>query len=864
MPAKQTREIKGFDARLRKLFSGLKDHPSFSGEQSGFFDEMELGVPLSAVVERVAIELQRMAGIKVGLGFLVDYKNEKNPPIVFEYQDEETGRLVAETALKIVEDVAKRKRVALKTHLKTIRSSAEYNETGPSTASILAEAKRRGIPFIKLESNSSYQLGHGIHQQKIEATLASTTSSLAVEKADDKEICKDLLQSMAIPVAAGETAYRKDSFLEAVKRLGFPLVVKPVLGNHGRGITTKIQTEKEALKAFAKAQKIAEDVIVERHVFGSDFRLLVINYQMVAAARRTPPQVMGDGICTIKTLVEKINRQPERGIGHDKALTQIELGKTAQAILKKKGFSTKTILPKGEILRLHYAANLSAGGTAENVTETVCPEIKKMAERLAKVMGLDVCGIDIMAKTLEKPLKKTGGVVLEVNAAPGFRMHLSPSSGEPINVAAPMLEMLFPKGQTGRIPIVAVTGTNGKTTTTRLISHILKEAGRKVGFTATEGIYIDGQLMMEGDCTGPKSTEFILKDPTVDTAVLECARGGMLRAGLAFDHCDVAVVTNVASDHLGLNGIDTLEKMARVKSVVPQSAQAGGFAVLNADDDLVYEMRHDLKAKAVLFSMYSDNERIQSHHQNGGLCVVQEEGYIAILDNENTYVIDHAAHIPLTFGGKAKFMVANVLAAVAAAYCQQIALADIRRALGSFVPSPEHTPGRMNLFKFPHFDVLVDYAHNPAGFVAVQDFLERSSYSHKTGIVAAMGDRRHEDSREVGRLAAEMFDTVIIREDADLRGKPAGLTTQLVSDGIEQSAKNPAVLALADEEEAVRFAISKARSGSLVLCCTETISKTLAVVKDELAKALRKESGAGFQSRNTKTATALQEQLSAR
>ncbi|MFN2373294.1 MAG: Mur ligase family protein, partial [Cyclonatronaceae bacterium] len=569
----------------------------------------------------------------------------------------------------------------------------------------------------------------------------------------------------------------------------------------------------------------------ERYIPGFDYRLLMIDGKFAAAAKRTPAHVVGDGMLSVQQLIDEVNSDPKRGEGHENVLTKIQAGPEATFILSGKNYTLETVLKNDEILYLDYAANLSKGGTAEDVTDQVHPDMVSVAERVSKITGLDICGIDVMAETVTKPLAETGGVVLEVNAAPGFRMHLAPTKGTPRNVASPVIDMLFPEGRNSRIPIIAVTGTNGKTTTTRLISHILKEAGRKVGCTTTDGVYVNDKVLMKGDCGGPKSARLILKDPTVDTAVLECARGGILRAGLGFDKCDVAVVTNVTTDHLGLKGINTLDQMADLKSVVPESVHRDGYAVLNADDDRVYAMREKLKCTTALFSMKADNTRLLTHRKAGGICAVLTDGTITIWDGADTHIIEKIENVPLSFGGRAPFMIENILAAVAVAYTQKISPAVIRRSLTGFIPSPELTPGRMNLFKFESYDVLVDYCHNTAGLMAIKEFIDSSNYLYKTGIISGIGDRREEDMLEVGRLSAEIFCKIIIREDSDLRGKAAGESSAIVKRGIESSCYNPPVVSIPSEKQALRFAMENALPGTLVMICVEKIDDVISMVK---------------------------------
>jgi cyanophycin synthetase len=579
-------------------------------------------------------------------------------------------------------------------------------------------------------------------------------------------------------------------------------------------------------------------VIVEKYIVGYDFRVLVINYKFICAALRTPAAVTGDGEHKIQWLVDETNKDPRRGYGHEKVLTQITIDQFTQKMLDEKGYTLETVPAKGELVLLKPTANLSTGGTSTDVTDEVHPVNIFMAERIARIIGLDICGIDIMAPELRHPITENGGAILEVNAAPGFRMHVEPSDGLPRNAAEPVIDMLFPKGSNGRIPIIAITGTNGKTTTTRLTAHICKAAGKKVGYTTSDGVYIQNQLMMKGDCTGPVSARFVLSDPTVDFAVLECARGGLLKAGLAFDKCDVAIVTNVTADHMGLGGINTLEQMARVKSVVPETVREGGYAILNAEDDLVYKMKDDLACNVAFFSMDENNPRIKKHCKKGGYAAVFENGYVTILKGTWKIRVLKVTDIPITFDGKALHNIMNTLPAVLAAYLfREISIEDIRTGLSTFIPSPALTPGRLNVFEFKKCKFIVDFAHNPAGLDLLGNFVSKMEGSPKVGIISGTGDRRDEDIRELGSLSAKYFDEIIIRCDKNLRGRTAEEIVQLLVEGInEGKTKDIPVEIIYKEPEAIVFAYQNAKPGSLITIMCDVVSEALDFIKDLKAK----------------------------
>jgi cyanophycin synthetase len=713
-----------------------------------------------------------------------------------------------------------------------MRELREYERLGPSTESIVEEAEYRGIPWIRLNDGSLCQLGYGEKQKRVKASITSETSCIGVDLASDKLQTKNLLEQAKVPVPRGMIIKTEDGLKEACEHIGFPVVIKPLDGNHGNGITVNVNSCEEAKKAFENAKEVSTKVFVEKHIEGDDYRLLVIDNVFTAAAKRSPAQVIGDGKSSIAELVEKTNRDPRRGFGHEKALTKIKLDKTTENFIAKKGYSKDSILDKGKKLILKNTANLSTGGTSEDVTDIVHPSNIDMAARISKLIDLDICGIDIVTTDISQPLATNGGVVLEVNACPGLRMHLSPTTGLARNVAIPVMDKLFPnKWDTGRIPITAVTGTNGKTTTTRLIAHMAKMKGCRVGYATTDGVYIQNHLMMTGDCTGPKSAQFVLRDPTINFAVLECARGGLLRSGLGFDFCDVGIVTNVEGDHLGLAGINTIEQLAKAKAVIPETVFPNGYAVLNADDDLVYDMKKHLRCKIALFSLTENNPRILRFQKEGGITAIYENGYVTLCRGTFKMRVMKAEKIPLTFGGKAHFMIQNVLASIIAADVQGIGIVDMKAALETFLPSAIQTPGRMNLFQFDNFKFLLDYAHNPASLHALKQFTDGMTASKKTGIVTGIGDRLIEDTFEIGKISAEMFDEIIIRLDKDLRGKTEGEIIQALKAGIFSVDSNKKTTLIPDEMEAIKYAISNAEPESLVVLFTEKVQESIELVQ---------------------------------
>jgi len=648
-----------------------------------------------------------------------------------------------------------------------------------------------------------------------------------VDIACNKEETKRMLDLASIPVASGSICVDEEDLENTIKKIGYPIVIKPLDGNHGKGASINVVTWEDAVSGLAYAQKYSRRVIVEKFITGFDFRVLVIDNKLVAAAKREPAHVIGDGKQTIQQLIDETNRDPRRGYGHENVLTQIDVDRDTLDLLEKLNYTVDSIPKNGEIVYLKSTANLSTGGTSIDVTDMMHPENIFLCERISRVIGLDICGIDIMAENLTQPLKENGGCILEVNAAPGFRMHLAPSEGLPRNVAAPVIDMLYPPGKPSRIPIIAVTGTNGKTTTTRLLAHIVKNNGYKVGFTTSDGIYIQNHMMEKGDTTGPLSAEYILKDPTVEFAVLETARGGILRSGLGFSRCDIAIITNIQEDHLGLADIHTLDDLARVKSVVVRSVKKDGWAILNAEDEQCLKIANELSCNIAYFSMDENNPTVQKFAKEGKIVAVYENGFITIKKGEWKIRVERATHVPLTLGGKAKFMIANALAATLASYLWGFKTEDISLSLQTFIPSAAQTPGRMNIFDFKKFKVLIDFAHNPAGYRGVEEYLATVEASKKIGIIAGVGDRRDEDIRECATIAARMFDHIIIRQEKHLRGRTEEEIIGLIMDGINASGRNVTHEIITKEVEAIKHAINSAQEGTFITALSENESGNL-------------------------------------
>ncbi|TAD82637.1 MAG: cyanophycin synthetase [Bacteroidetes bacterium] len=837
MEQQPTNTIDGFKDRLQQLMPSMYEHRCSEGVPGGFFMRVDEGTWMGHVIEHIALELQTLAGMDTGFGRTRGTGKDGEYFVVFSYLEEDAGVYAAKAAVAIAQALTNNVPYSLENDIQELREIREATRLGPSTGSIVEEAAKRGIPFIRLNKHSLVQLGYGVHQKRIRATIASTTGNIAVDIACDKEETKNLLEAAEIPVPRGTVVRTLAGLEEAVSKFGYPLVIKPIDGNHGKGNTTNITTWAQAETAFEAAKAHSRSVIVERFITGFDFRILVINYKFICAALRTPASVVGTGEHTIQWLIDETNKDPRRGYGHEKVLTQITVDQFTHKMLADLGYTLDTVPAKGELVLLKPTANLSTGGTSTDVTDEVHPANIFMCERIAKIIGLDICGIDIMASDLQTPVSENGGAILEVNAAPGFRMHVEPAVGLPRNVAEPVVDMLFPRGSNGRIPIIAITGTNGKTTTTRLTAHIAKSARKNVGYTTSDGVYIQNQLMMKGDCTGPLSSQFVLKDPTVDFAVLECARGGMLKSGLAFQHCDVGVVTNVASDHIGLGGINSVAEMAKVKAIVPETVFPHGFAVLNADDDLVYDMRSNLSCKVALFSMDEHNPRIKSHAAAGGMSCVFEHGFVTIMKGNWKVRVMHVKDIPLTYGGKATHNIANCLPAVLSTYLfRDITIEDIRMGLQTFVPGSSLTPGRLNFFHFKQFTVLADFAHNPHGLQLLCDFVSKLDYKFKVGVISGTGDRRDEDIRALGEISARYFDEIIIRCDKNLRGRTADDIIGLLQSGINSVRPSIKVTTIPNEDQALEYIYNNPISGALYTIMCDVVAGAISKLQDFKAR----------------------------
>jgi cyanophycin synthetase len=828
---------------LLENLPGLHDHGCSYREPGGFVRRLreDEGTWLGHVMEHIAIELQNVAGSNVTFGRTRSIDGQPGHyTMVFQYLDAEVGREASRLSLQLIHsllpgEVRPQEAPDSDWNFAEERDNfiryAQSRAFGPSTASLVHAAEDRGIPWIRLNRQSLVQFGHGRYQQRIQATTTTRTSNIAVELASDKEETNTILRDLGLPVPKQKLVRRPQDAVRAAERIGFPVVLKPLSGNHGRGVSINLKTPDEVEAAFEKAREHGRNVIVESYLEGYDHRLLVVNGKLVAAAKRMPGHVVGDGKNTIEQLVDTVNEDPRRGVGHEKVLTRLEFDHQAESLLQKVGYDRSTVPKKGEIVYLRSTANLSTGGTAIDVTDVIHPDNREMAERTIKAIGLDIGGVDFLTKDITESFREAGGGICEVNAGPGFRMHVAPSEGTPRDVAGPVIDMLFPPDQPSRIPIAAITGTNGKTTTARMLAHILKMSGHTVGFTSTDGVYIDGQLSVPGDMTGPVSAKMILRDPSVDAAVMEVARGGMLRGGLGFQSCNVSACLNVAADHLGLKGIDTLEQLAEIKRVPIEIAKDA--AVLNADDNLCLQMADYTEAETLCYvTMNPGHSLVKQHIRAGGQAFVLEEGMnghmITIYDNEAHTPLLWTHLIPATIEGRAMHNVQNAMFAAALAYNMGKSIEDIRHGLRTFDSTFFQAPGRMNIYDEHPFKVILDYAHNPAAVTAMCNLVDRfDPEGRRIVVLAAPGDRRDEDIREIAAIAAGHFDHFICRCDDNRRGRgPDEVAVMLKNKLLEEGISADRIDVVPDEQEATSTALRMAGLGDLILVLADNIKRS--------------------------------------
>jgi cyanophycin synthetase len=829
-------QLPGFNERLRAWLPSLEEHRCSVGQSGGFFERLQRGTYQAHILEHVTLELQTLAGTPVEFGRARETSKVGVYQVVVEYKEEELARACLTVAHELCLAAVYDQPFDIAGELRKLQDLAQEICLGPSTGAIARAAQARGIPIRRLNSGSLVQLGYGAHQRRILAAETDRTGAIAESIAQDKELTRTLLCQAGVPVPSGRPVKDAEDAWEAAQEIGFPVVVKPQYGNQGRGVITNLTTRQQIVDAFANAREEGTSIMVEKFAPGADYRILVIDGKMVAAARRESAQVIGDGRSTIVQLVDAVNRDPRRSDDHATVLTRIKLDPIALAVLSEQGFTPDSTPSAGTRVLVRRNANLSTGGTAADVTDLVHPEIAARAVDAAKIIGLDIAGVDVVVSDISRPLESQGGVIVEVNAGPGLRMHLQPSSGKPRPVGEAIVESLFPDGQTGRIPIVAVTGVNGKTTTTRFIAHILRSIGRKVGMTCTDGIFIDERRIEAGDCSGPLSAQAVLMNPSVEAAVLETARGGILRAGLGFDRCDVAVVTNLGEgDHLGLSEIETLEKLAAVKRTIVDAVPANGVAVLKANDPLVAAMARDCKAAVIFFALCGDDPVIMAHRCQGGRAIFVRHDTVIVAEGEVEIPLVALENVPLTHGGRIPFQVENALASAAAAWALGIPRDAIRAGLESFAADLRNVPGRFNLLEIGGATVIVDYGHNVSSLSALIEAIEQFPQARRTVVYSAAGDRRDCDLVRQGELLAQAFDCVILYEDHYLRGRAEGEIMRLFRQGLGSGERVSDIQEFRGNIKAIESALRQVRAGELLVVQADKIGETMDFLNKFLA-----------------------------
>ncbi len=823
-------DLAGFEVRLRARFPEISAFAPIGNDQ---------GVPLARVLELATLGLQAQAGCPVTFSCTKPTLETGVFQVVVEYSEEAVGRLALELAEQLCNSALQNTAFELAAVLHQLRELDEDVRLGPSTGSVVNAALARNIPYSRMTEGSMVRFGWGSRQRRIQAAEIDATSAIAESIAQDKELSKRLLHAAGVPVPRGRAVRDADDAWALAQEIGLPVVVKPLDGNQGKGVTVNISTEADLRAAYQVASEFRDTVLVERYMPGNDFRLLVVGDKLVAAARRDPPKVVGDGVHTVAQLVDIVNQDPRRGDGHATSLTKIRFDDIALACLQAQGFAADAVPQKGQRVNLRNNANLSTGGSATDVTDDVHPDVAARAVSAAHMVGLHICGVDLVCDSILRPIEEQGGGVVEVNAAPGLRMHLSPSFGKGRPVGEAIISTLFKPGQDGRIPIVAVTGTNGKTTTVRLISHLLAQQGWCVGMTNTDGVYVGGQCIDTGDCSGPKSAKNVLHHPDVDAAVLETARGGVLREGLAFDYCDVAVVTNVGSgDHLGLNYITTVDELAVLKRVIVQNVSARGTAVLNAADPVVAAMAAKCKGAVTFFALDQFNPVMATHRAQGRAVVyVENQQIVAARGAEKHYL--NLADIPITLGGTVGFQVENVMASVAAAWALGVDWATLRAGLAGFSNDHNNALGRFNLFHYRGATVIADYGHNPDAMVALVQAVQAMPASRRSVVISGAGDRRDEDIRQITQILGDAFEEVVMYEDQCQRGRSDGEVMALLREGLANAQKAQQRSEIYGEFLAIDTAMDRLQAGELCLVLVDQVPQAMAHIAAKVEKSLQ-------------------------
>ena len=826
-----TKDIDGFNERLLSYVPELYTHRCGIDIEGGFVQRLKEGTYLAHVCEHTIIGIHNKLGIDIKYGKAREIKDDFYY-IIFEYKLKRTAILIAELAIDLINSIIKKKDINFDERIEIIKRVIMEESIGPSTKAICDAAKEVGLPIITVGNENLYQIGYGKAGKRFSATIGNNTKGIAIDIACDKMLTKELLDIQNLPVARGEKVFNTIHLLEVVNRIGYPVVLKPQWGSKGNGVFVNINSEKELLRAYAEITKECKEIMIEEYKVGNDYRVMLVDYKVVAVSLRKPPYITGDGVRNIRDLIEAMNANPLRGEGHEKPLTKVKIDEELINRLSKLGYSLNSVLEYGEKVTLRGNANLSTGGSAEDYTDLICKENIEICERAAKTIGLDICGIDICAKSIAEPLYENDGIILEVNAAPGIRMHHFPTIGKERNVGRKILDNMF-KENYSNIPVISVTGTNGKTTTVRLISYVLNLIGFNVGCTTTSGVKIGNRYIHKGDDTGYNSARSVLLNPEVDIAVLESARGGLVRRGLAYDLADVGVITNIREDHLGIDGINDMEDLSFVKSLVGEAVKDNGYSVINADDEWSLKVLDRIKKPKILFSMNENNKYLQENLKHGNPIVFYRDETIYVKNRGKEYKIASAEEMKFTMNGKLKHNIENAMAACAALVGIEVDYCIISKGLKQFKSCEEDNRGRFNMFDVNGINVILDYGHNIDGYKVVIDSLKNLGLKNITGIIGVPGDRDLNTMKEVGRISGDFFDSIVIKEDKDLRGKDKGEVASIINEGVLSSnRKDLNVKIILSEEEALRETLKLAKKGETIIMFFEDYESLYDIINE--------------------------------
>lgn len=813
-----TCDIRNFNQGLITLLPGLKQHKCSVGTEGGFIKRLERGTYLAHVMEHITLEIQKMLGYDISFGKARYLENDTVYYLVYGYDNEIAGLESAKLAFEIIQCLLNNKCINLMERIEKIKKSIVSHELGPSTSAIVDEARKRKIPVMRIGGDSLLQLGYGKYARKVQATVTDATNCIAADTAGDKELTNSILRIHGIPVPEGKAVESYDEVKSIINTIGLPIAIKPYNGNQGKGVSLNLSTLKEIRSAFIIAKQYSKRVLVEKFIPGKHYRVAIVNNKVVAASERIAAHVIGNGINTIKELIDIENQNPLRGEGHEKPLTKIKIDEVMMQLVNKTSRRLEDIPEKDEIVYLRENDNLSTGGIAIDVTDEIHPDNARLAVNAARAIGLDVAGVDVTTNDISKSILEEGGAIIEVNACPGIRMHHYPSKGQSRNVASAIVDSLFPEGSQHSIPIISITGTNGKTTTTRMIAKILKESGSVVGMTTTGGVYIQEEEIIKGDTTGPRSAQAILMDKRTEVAVLETARGGIVNRGLGYEIADIGIVTNVSDDHLGIDGINTLEEMAEVKALVVEAVKNDGHAVLNADDQYVNIIAERVKCNIIYFTKNPQNEIVRSHITNGGKAVYLKGKTICAYDGEKEIPVIKTQEIPATFGGVLEHNIENSMAAIAGAYGYGIEIKTIHQALSQFYTDTVSNPGRFNVFDVKNFKVIIDYGHNIDGYIKVLKGLKQIKGNRLIGVIGIPGDRTDLSILKVGEISGKYFDFTYIKEDKDLRGRKEGEVADLLKKGCSLGGLNEGSMEIElCEITALNKAMENAEAGDIII-----------------------------------------------